>query len=413
MLQPYRTDFNHRFSAAKYHELLRELDRTTRARIQFRVCETPCFFSRTTLDELAATGAELTHQLLDNPAYVAASVEAIPEKYRVPGDGSHPHFMTVDFGFVRNLDGTLSPKLVELQAFPSLFGYQPVLANQYIETFDLDPSLTSFLGGHTEDSYWSLLRKVVLGDHAPENVVLTEVEPDTQKTLPDFHVYEDRLGIRTVDIASLRRQGDTLFYDRDGVQTPIRRIYNRAIADEMERKGTELAFDLRDELDVEWAGHPNWYFRISKLSLPYLNHPSVPKAVFLDDWFRGADLPEDRNQLLLKPLYSFAGKGIQFAPTDADLAAIPHSERHNYLIQERVGFAPVIDTPEGPTQAEVRIMYLWPDGGILEPVISLVRLGRGLMMGVDHNRNQGWVGGSAALFSNSGEIDPMNSLRVR
>jgi hypothetical protein len=403
MLQPYRSDFNRRFSDAKYDHLRRELNRKSRAEIQFRVCETPCFFPRSLMDELAGAGGELTHQLLGNAAYMKASKRAIPAAYRVPGESAHPHFMTVDFGFVRSDDGSLAPKLVELQAFPSIFGYQDVLSRQYVESYELEPTLDWLFGGHSEGSYWSLLRKVILGDHDPENVVLTEVEPQTQKTLPDFHEYEDRLGIATVDIASLQRRGNRIYYHRDGRSIPIHRIYNRAIVDEMERKGTKLAFDLRDELDIEWAGHPNWYFQISKLSLPYLKHPSVPKAVFLDDWFANerSGLPEDREQLLLKPLYSFAGKGIQFAPTDADLAVIPVGERRSYLIQERVGFEPVIDTPCGPTPAEVRILYLWPDDGAMEPVISLVRMGRGLMMGVDHNRNQEWVGSSAALFPRS------------
>jgi hypothetical protein len=236
-------------------------------------------------------------------------------------------------------------------------------------------------------------------------VVLAEVEPDTQKTRPDFNVYEDRLGIATVDIAKLKRQGNRLFYERDGRLVPIERIYNRAIVDEIERKRIELPFDYRDPLEVEWAGHPNWYFRISKFSLPWLDHPSVPTAVFLEDWFadptRRASLPADRDRILLKPLYSFAGKGIQFAPTDEELAAIPLEQRPDYLLQERVDFAPVIDTPHGMTQTEVRIMYLWPDGGAMEPAIALTRMGRGKMMGVDQNRNQEWVGGSAALFITS------------
>ena len=403
MLQPYRSDFNRRFSSAKYDHLRHELNRKSRSEIQFRVCETPCFFPRSLMDELADAGRELTDQLLGNATYMDVSKRAIPAAYRVPGESAHPHFMTVDFGFVRSADGSLEPKLVELQAFPSIFGYQDVLSRQYVESYELEPKLDWLLGDHSEESYWNLLRKVIVGDHDPENVVLTEVEPATQKTVADFHVYEDRLGIATVDIASLRKEGNHLFYHKDGRIIPIYRIYNRAIVDEMERKGTKLAFDLRDELDVEWAGHPNWYFQISKLSLPYLKHPSVPKAVFLDDWFANelSGLPEDRDQLLLKPLYSFAGKGIQFGPTDADLAAIPVGERHSYLIQERVAFEPVIETQCGPTQAEIRILYLWPDDGAMEPVISLVRLGRGLMMGVDHNRNQEWVGSSAALFPRS------------
>jgi hypothetical protein len=308
--------------------------------------------------------------------------------------------MTVDFGLIRNPEGTLSPKLVELQAFPSIFGYQDILARQYIETFNLDPTLTWHLGNLNEQTYWQLLAKVILNNHAPENVILLEIDPIHQKTLPDFNVYEDKLGIATVDITSLIKHGNRLFYLRNGREIPIHRIYNRAIVDELERKKIQLPFDYRDELDVEWAGHPNWYFRISKYSLPYLDHPSVPRAVFLDEWYDRPNLsglPEDREKLLLKPLYSFAGKGIQFAPTDDDLNAIAPADRHLYLLQQRVSFEPVIDTPHGPTQAEIRIMYLWPDDEALQPAIALVRLGRGLMMGVDHNRNQLWVGSSAAL----------------
>jgi hypothetical protein len=401
MLQPFRTQFNTRFTPEAYSDLIAALNRRTRTRIEFRIAETPCFFSRALMDELAHTGTELTYQLLDNPIYMQASNQTIPERFLVPNENPQPNFMTVDFGLVRNSDGSLSPKLVELQAFPSVFGYQDILARQYIESYSLDPSMSWHLGGLNDQSYWNLLRKVIVGNHNPENVVLLEIDPSHQKTRPDFHVYEDKLGIDTVDITTLRKHGNKLYYYRKGLEIPIHRIYNRAIVDELERKAVKLPFDYRDHLDVEWAGHPNWYFRISKFSLPYLNHPSVPKAIFLDEWFaqRNLDgLPTDRSQLLLKPLYSFAGKGIQFAPSDAELNSIPASDRHLYLLQERVSFEPVIDTPHGPTQAEVRIMYLWPDGGTLQPAIALVRLGRGLMMGVDHNRDQEWVGSSAALI---------------
>jgi hypothetical protein len=400
MLQPYRDHFNANFTPAKYEDLLARLNQLTRTNIEFRVAETPCFFPPSLLNELAEAGATLTRQLLDNPAYREASNQTIPAAYNVSNENPIPNFMTVDFGLTRNSDGSLTPKLVELQAFPSIFGYQDVLSRQYIETFNLDPNLQPYLGGLNERTYWQLLKEVIVADHDPENVVLLEIDPDHQKTLPDFHVYEDNLHIATVDITKLRKQGTRLFYQRNGRDIPIHRIYNRAIVDELQRKSIHLPFDYRDDLQVEWAGHPNWYFRISKFSLPYLTHPSVPKAVFLDDWFAKRNLmglPEDRAHLLLKPLYSFAGKGIQFAPTDADLNAIPTADRHLYLLQERVTFEPTIDTPHGPTQAEIRIMYLWPDGGTLQPAIALVRLGRGLMMGVDHNRDRQWVGSSAAL----------------
>jgi hypothetical protein len=301
---------------------------------------------------------------------------------------------------VREADGSLAPRLVELQAFPSIFGFQAVLFDSYARTFNLPANLDRFLGGHDEASYWELLRRVIVGNHAPENVVLLEIEPEAQKTLPDFHVHEDRLGIRAVDIAKLKREGRRLLYRKGTRDIPIERIYNRAIVDELERKGVTLPFDYRDDLDVEWAGHPNWYFRISKFAIPWLHHPAVPPAVFLNDWYDGKGrnlLTEDREQWVFKPLYSFAGKGVQFAPTDAELASIPEDQRHNFLLQQRVKFEPVIDTPHGLTQAEVRIMYVWPDGESLQPVISLIRMGRGKMMGVDHNRNQEWVGASAGL----------------
>ncbi len=400
MLQPLRDEFNAQFTPQKYARLLQELNRVTRASIQFRVSETPCFFPAELLDEMAVVGAELTDMLLDSPAYLREADRAIPDKYCLGNDNPRPNFMTVDFGLVRDEAGSLRPKLVEMQAFPSIFGYQDVAVREYISAYGLSPKLRSHLGGHDSESYWKLLREVIVGEHAPENVVLLELAPESQKTLPDFHVYEDKLGIATVDITKLRKEGNRLLYARDGRWIKIERIFNRAIVDEIERKQVLLPFDYRDDLDVEWAGHPNWYFRISKFCLPYLNHPAVPKAVFLDDWFAGKreGLPEDKARLVLKPLYSFAGQGIKFEPSDTDLNSIPVDDRSNYLLQERATFAPVIKTPCGDTMAEVRIMYVWPDGKAMQPVTSLVRMGRGLMMGVDHNRSQEWVGGSAALF---------------
>ena len=402
MLEPFRRKFNQeQFSPIRYAELKSRLNIRTRTDIEFRISETPCFFTRELLDEMIEIGRELTHQLIDNPEYMRRSELAIPAKYRLGNDNPRPNFMTVDFGLVRNDAGRIEPKLVELQAFPSILGYQDYLCEEYARVYGLSEQLSWRLSDRSESEYWALLKRTIVGDHSPENVVLLEVEPETQKTLPDFHIYEDRLDVRAVDISSLKKEGKLLFYKRDGVWTPIERIYNRAIVDEIERREVTPAFDYRDDLEVEWAGHPNWYFRISKFSLPFLEHRAVPKAVFLDDWFAGrrAGLPEDRNELLLKPLFSFAGKGIQFSPTDQDLADIPAEERGDYLLQERVRFTPVIDTPHCATQAEVRVMYCWPEGlADMTPVTCLVRMGRGLMMGVDQNRNQAWVGGSAAFY---------------
>lgn len=404
MIPEFRKEFNGRFEPAMYRRLLDRMDRETRTHVDFRISETPCFFPAGLLAAMATAGAELTHQLVDNPEYLRRSDAALPERYRMPKDDAHPNFMTVDFGLAHDAAGTLVPRLVELQAFPSIYAYQALLSRAMHEVHSLDPKLQWFLSGLNEHGYWDLLRQVIVGKYAPENVILVEIEPGRQKTLADFHATEDRLGIQTVDITHLVKQGSRLFYRRQGPAgdrlTPVHRIYNRAIVDELERKRIALPFDYRDDLDVEWAGHPNWYFRISKFSLPWLDHPAVPKAVVLSDWHAGraSGLPADRSQWVLKPLYSFAGKGIVFAPSQRELDAIPVEERQHYLIQERVQFVPVIETPFGPTQAEIRVLYVWPDEGQLTPVLTLARMGRGKMMGVDHNRDQQWVGSTAAYF---------------
>lgn len=402
MIEQDRRDFNERFTPSKYAQLLQTLHQRTRTEIGFRVAETPCFFEAALLEQMAEIGVELTEQLLSNPQYRIDAAAAVPAAWRVPNQDNHPHFMTVDFGLVQSPDGTLAPRLVELQAFPSLFGYQPVLAQAYMDVYGLDPALEPIFGGRSEASYWQALREVIVDQHEVENVVLLELDPLAQKTLADFRVHADQLGIAIVDVREVKREGRKLFYretKRDRL-VPIERIYNRVIVDELERKQVQLPFDYRDDLQVEWAGHPNWYFELSKFSLPYLRHEAVPSAVFLDEWRAGLGhdrLPLDRDRWILKPLYSFAGQGIQFGPSDVTLASIPAEQGHQFLLQERMDFVAPIDTPEGPTQAEVRILYVWPDLGQLTPVMSLVRMGRGQMMGVDHNRNRSWVGSSAAL----------------
>ena len=308
-------------------------------------------------------------------------------------------FVQVDFGLVRDSAGELQPKLVELQAFPSLYAYQVTLAQSYIDVFELNrfeggSGLQFFLNGLNEKSYRELLRQAIVGTHDPENVILMEIHPQEQKTLPDFLLTEKMLGIKTVDIQAVKKQGSQLYYERGGTRIPIRRIYNRAIVDELQRKNVKLAFDWRDDLDAEWAGHPNWYFRISKFSIPYLRHESVPKTWFLD---RLDQVPDDLQNYALKPLYSFAGLGVVIAPTKEDIRAIPAEKRKDFILQERLHFEPVIETPFSATKAEVRMMYVWQHE--LKAVLTIIRMGRGLMMGVDHNKNMEWVGASAGLFA--------------
>jgi hypothetical protein len=395
MLRELREDFNARWTPEKYAQFLANVDAAVGHHIEFRHAETPCFFPRPLLQEMSRAGRDLVLQLLQNPEYMAASEREIPAHYKVPREAAYPLFIQADFGLVEAVGG-YRPKLVEIQGFPSLYAYQTEMARQYIRAYDLNPRLQHLLSDLTLDQYHRLLGEAIVGQHDPENVVLLEIDPEHQKTRCDFVCTERIYGVRPVCITKLVKQGNKLFYRQHGQLVPIHRIYNRAIFDELERRQVTVPFSWTDDLQVEWAGHPNWFFRLSKFSLPWLRHETVPRSWFLHEL---PELPQDLELYVLKPLYSFAGLGVVVGPSREDIERIPAPERRNYLLQERMAFAPVIATPAGATMAEIRIMYIWPPNA-LAPIAAnmIVRMGRGKQMGVDHNKNLAWVGASAGFY---------------
>jgi hypothetical protein len=389
-----RKRFNERWKPQLYEELLRGIDASAGIHIQFRLNETPVFLPKPLLDKMVRYGQELYEQLAANPDYRKASDTAIPAEFKVPNEPEHPLFIQADFGLIREEDGSLEPKLVEIQGFPSIYALQMAMAEEYQRAYRLDEMaaapLTYLLDGHTRETFVDLLGHAILNRHAPEEVVLLEIDPYEQKTAGDFLVTQRLLGIKIASLTDIRKEGRKLCFE--GV--PIKRIYNRVIVDEMVRKNIQPAFRFTDDLDVEWAGHPNWFFRLSKFSLPYFNHPSVPPTWFLSDV---PELPGDLTNYVLKPLYSFAGLGVKIGPTKEEIEAIPRGERHNFILQEKLNFVPAVDTPSGLTKVEIRIMYIH-NGSEPKPVTTVIRTGRGKMMGVDFNRNLDWIGASAGFF---------------
>jgi hypothetical protein len=389
LIPSLRQPFIRDWTPERYRRFLDLIEQRSGVAAQFRHSETPCFLPAPLINKMARYGREMVAQLISNADYMRDSGAAIPERYRVPKEAPVPLFVQADFG----LDSNLEPQLVEIQGFPSLYAYQPLMAECYRDAYRLDPSFTALPGGLNLDEYHRLLRRAIVGDHDPFNVILLEIDPTHQKTRCDFLVTERLFGVRAVDGRALRKEGNRLWYDRDGRQTPVERIYNRAIVDELERRAIAIPFDFRDDLTVEWAGHPNWFFRLSKFSLPYLRHRAVPRAQFLDR----VDRVDNPARYVLKPLYSFAGLGVVVGPTADEIRAIPREKRSQYLLQERVDFVPVIETPAGKAKIEVRIMYIWLDE--MKAVNTIVRMGRGAQMGVDHNKDLEWVGGSAGFLA--------------
>lgn len=394
MIPQLRERFNERWSPEKYRALLQNLDERSGTHVGFRCSETPVFLPADLLATMVRYGRELYGQLASNPEYRKVSDGAIPDQFRVPNEPEHPLFVQADFGLIRDANGLLQPKLVEIQGFPSIYGFQFELGEAYRETYKLDElgddTLCHLLERGTEKSFTALMNRAIVGGHAPEDVVLLEIDPYEQKTLADFLVTKRMLGIRIASLTDVKREGRKLYLGGK----PIRRIYNRVIADELVAKKIQAPFDFRDDLDVEWAGHPNWFFRLSKFSLPWFNHPSVPQTWFLHEL---REMPGDLSQLVLKPLFSFAGQGVIIGPREEQIDAIPPSERQNYILQEKMDFVPTVNTPAGPTKIEIRIMYI-QDAGEMRAVTTVIRTGRGKMMGVDFNKNLDWVGASAGFF---------------
>jgi hypothetical protein len=303
--------------------------------------------------------------------------------------------LSFDFGVCED-NGQIEPRLIEMQGFPSLYGFQVYYPEVLRNHFDIPGDFTQYLGGLNKKSYLQLLKEVILGNEAPENVILLEIKPHEQKTRIDFYCTQDYLGIQPVCITEVIQEGKKLYYMRDGVRTPINRIYNRVIFDDLHAQEKDLGdfIDITKPIDVEWIPHPNWFYRISKFTLPLITHPCVPETFFLDELVQP---PADLDGYVLKPLFSFAGQGVVIDVKLDDLSRIKDPE--NWILQKKVKYADVIETPDGPAKVEIRIMYLWEEGEPRpRPVINLARLSKGKMIGVRYNKDKSWVGGSVGFF---------------
>lgn len=397
MVPHLRRAFNEAFTEERYRAYCRNLDEATGTKIEFRVAETPVFLPAELRADLTRAAVEIIDQLLA-PEHQAASLEAVPADFDVPGCDDHPLFVAVDFAITREgnrEDGPLRPRLIELQGFPSLFGFQYV---QSLESRRYAPDgerLAFLLSGLDDAAYRATVSDAILGGHSPENVVLMDLDPETQKTVPDFHATTAMTGVRAVCPTKVTKRGRELWYERDGRPTRILRVYNRLIVDELQAKKVELPFSYTEPLDLEWAGHPNWYFRWSKHSLPHLHHPAVPEARLLSSFDRW---PDDLGDWVFKPLFSFAGAGVKVDVTPADLDGVPAEHRPHSMLMRKVEYAPVIATADGNfSKCEVRVLVIFRNGRPL-PVTTLIRLSQGKMMGVDFNKNRTWVGSAAGLW---------------
>jgi len=384
-----REKYNSLFSEKNYKKFIENIQSETDNRLDFTISETPLFLTKELTVELIKAGNSILSEI-GKKEFLKNSSKSIPKEFVVANEDEHPIFLQIDFGIIKSEQGEYLPQLIELQGFPTIYAYQAFLAKKVREYFYVPDDFTTYYNGYEFESYIELFKKVLLGNSSPENVILLEIEPDKQKTRIDFYLTEKYTGVKPVCIADIIKHGNKLFYKNNGIEIPIERIYNRVIFDELIKKEIKYNYNLNDDLDVTWVGHPNWFYKISKFSLPQIKSQYSPDCFYLSDLEK---YPDDLENYVLKPLFSFAGAGVVIDITKDTLDKI--KDKENYILQKKVEYVPLIKTPNGYAKAEIRMMYIWDKEPIL--VNNLLRTSKGKMMGVDFNKNQTWIGSNTVF----------------
>ncbi|UQB68857.1 hypothetical protein [Epilithonimonas zeae] len=391
MIPKYRTQFNEEFSQEKYQKVSEIIKEKCGHEAAFRLSESPIFLTKEFWKKLDDASQSIISQIKEIPDEKLK--KAIPANCNVPNDTQKPHFVAIDFGICQDENGNVIPQLIELQAFPSLFGFQKLFEEVITEVY---PFLNELKNSLPKDEYIQKLKQVIVGNENPENVILLEIYPEKQKTAIDFVLTEQYLGIKTVCLTKIKKEGKKLFYENDGKLIPINRIYNRVIFDELDKiEVLETEFDFREDVDVEWITHPNWFFKISKYILPKLKHEFVPKSYFLSDFPENEPL----ENFVLKPLFSFAGSGVNLSPSQEIISQI--EDKENYILQRKVTYAPLFEDVNGEfSKAEIRLLFAWnPENENPELLVNLVRMTKAAMVNVDFNKKDAiWIGSSMAFF---------------
>jgi hypothetical protein len=394
MIPSLRHTFNSSFTKEKYEAYIKEIEALHPGALDFRNAETPVFIPKGFTQKMLDACDDIIEVITD-PKFISLTERGIPKNVYVPGQNSHSHFIAFDFGVCENENGELEPQLIEMQGFPTLFAFQAFHSEITAKYASLPSNFSAYLNGYNKESYLQLLKEIIVGDLNPENVILLEIFPEQQKTRIDFYCTEAVLGIKTVCLTKLMAEGKKLFYDNNGTKTAIKRIYNRLIFDDLQKQeGLENIIDLTKDYDVEWVPHPNWFYRISKFTLPFIKNPNVPQTYFLSDLKQA---PADLENYVLKPLFSFAGMGVVIDVTQKDIDEVQDPE--NWILQRKVKYADVIETPDVPAKAEIRLFYFWKDGWDKPKAVhNLARLSKGKMIGTRYNKDKEWVGGAVAFF---------------
>jgi len=364
MISHLRKQFNGQTFSPEGYERFKEIMETTYGyKPDFRLAETPIFLPNILRDRILKACDDIVDVLCQDNFKDLTRAPLVENEVEVPREDEHTTFLQMDYAVCLDENGDPEPQLIEVQGFPTLYFFQEMLAGAFRKAYELPEDFTSRFNGLTVQDYYDKLREIIVGDVKPEQVVMLEIEPEKQHTYIDFLATEEELGIKTLCLTKLKKSGRTLYY-------------------------------LNDSGEKEWIGHPNWFYRISKYILPLIKSPYSPESFYLDKLDK---YPSDLENFVLKPLYSFAGAGVKLHVTPDELDAIPNKD--NYILQRKVTYAPVLETPSGTAKCEIRILMLW-EKGAEKPVAfnNMIRITKGEMVGVKYNKDKDWVGASIGFF---------------
>ena len=395
MIKDIRTYFNQQMQTPQYESYLNYFNSRYPGALDFRMAETPIFIPEDFKIKLLATG-EYVIDFIQSNEFQTHTQAALNTNFKVPNEPPYPSCLVMDFAISSNEDGTLHPKLIELQGFPSLFGLEVLQDMAFRSVYDIPIAYSPYLNEYQRPHYLAHLERIIKGEE-DQHTILLEIHPDQQKTRIDFYITRDLLNIPIVCLSEIFEENSNLFYTRNGEKFQIDRIYNRVVWDDIIKEHEDIqakAAIFLKPLNISWVTHPHHYYRISKYLLPFLKHEHIPITHFLSDI---KEVPSPLNEWVLKPLFSYAGQGIKMNVTQDDIKNITHP--CEWILQKKVKYGSVIETPSGPAKAEIRLFYFWNEPNqTYTATLNLTRLSKNEMMGVGFNNTATWVGGTIAYF---------------
>jgi len=317
----------------------------------------------------AATG--ITNQLFSSRVLTLAESNITDNSnildFRSYKNLPEPYFMTIDLAYAPG--GGTNFKLIEAQAFLSI---SHMFFEHYSKLLDLNRDV--FLNF---EAYQHFLRKIQ-NNHS----ILLEDCPWEQKTAIDFHLLQKQASIEVLNFRGIL--GSHALKEK--------LIYNRLIfADLTAQEFANAKISLSGLPNARWLHHPDWYYFVSKSSLPYITSPWAAQSFLVAD--KPLNFEPKSNAWVLKPLFDYGCSGVNLNPSRTDIENVDAPKE--WLLQQKIELKHL---PGTELFGEIRVVLFNTDNG-WEPVMFFGRINDKPFLGSQHfNLNNPQCGTAAIEF---------------